>query len=161
MTDTFVNGDICSQLYISPRLPKVFLVTRLPKWVITTPPQIFAFKPPILMILVLEDRYWSLFSHSYQNSTSSLSFDITMTFLWPQSHKRQILQIFAENIYADFQNLPKILGICNFDIFSPFLLIMKENYNYSIHKKFVEHSTNIFGSGAKINIVRWQLPLYP
>ena len=43
---------------INPRLPEPFFVTRLPKggW-LPPPPKIFAMKPPILMILVLEDRY--------------------------------------------------------------------------------------------------------
>ena len=40
-----------------------------------------------------------------------------------------------------------------------FLLIMKRNDYYKIHKKFQVHITNLFGLGAKTNIARWQPPL--
>ena len=48
-----------------------------------------------------------------------------------------------------FKFSPKILGIRNFD--GSFLLIMKENDNYNIYKKFQVHITNVFGLrlGAK------------
>ena len=39
-----------------------------------------------------------------------------------------------------------------------FLLIMKENDYYNIHKKFQVHNTSIFGLGAKIKIGKWQQP---
>ena len=43
---------------VKPRLPEPFFVTRLPKGWLSLP-WIFAVKPPILMILVLGDRYES------------------------------------------------------------------------------------------------------
>ena len=67
------------------------------------------------MILVLEDRYG--FSLSIDAKKKKyLSFDVTMMFKWSQNHKKQILQIFAENMLI-FKMLPKILGICNFNFF--------------------------------------------
>ena len=49
-------------LHINPCLPKDIFVTQLPKGVVTTSLWIFTIKPPILMILVLNDGYRSLFS---------------------------------------------------------------------------------------------------
>ena len=46
-------------IWFNPRLPQPFFVTRLPKGGLPTSPYIFAVKPPILMILILGDRYES------------------------------------------------------------------------------------------------------
>ena len=39
-----------------------------------------------------------------------------------------------------------------------FLLIMKGNDYYNIHRKFQVHSTSILGLGAKTKIRKWQPP---
>ena len=86
-----------------------------------------------------------------------------MTFLWRQSHKKkqtkkQILQIFAETMLI-FKFMPESQ---EYPILMGFLLIMKENDNYNIHKKFHVHCTNIFGLRSKKQIL-WggNHPLYP
>ena len=42
-----------------------------------------------------------------------------------------------------------------------FLLIMKENDYYNIHRKFQVHGASIFGLGAKTKIGKWQTPPLP
>ena len=67
---TFVITHVC--------LPEPFFVTRLLKGggvVVTTPPSIFAVKPPILMILALADMYASPLSIDIKKR-SSPSFDV-------------------------------------------------------------------------------------
>ena len=50
---------------------RVIFVTRLPKGVVSTPPYIFAIKPPILMILKLENRYGPFLSTDTKKTISS------------------------------------------------------------------------------------------
>ena len=67
----------------NPRLPEPFFGTRLPKGG-GYHPQIFAIKPPILMILVLEDRYESPLSIDTKNVPVALH----LTSQWRQSHEK-------------------------------------------------------------------------
>ena len=58
----------------NPRLQKIYFETRLTKVVVTISPYIFAMKPPILMILVLEERYGSPLSIETKLVPSSSSY---------------------------------------------------------------------------------------
>ena len=49
---------------------------------------------------------------------------------------------------------PCVLFVC----FFVFLIIIKGNDYFNIHRKFEVHSTNIFGFRAGLNIARWQPP---
>ena len=72
-----------------------------------------------------------------------------------ESRKKWILRILDEN-KPNYKFSPKILGICDFDGFFAFWLIVRENDYHNVHRKFQVHSTNIFVLGAKTNITRWQ-----
>ena len=68
------------------------------------------------MIWVLEDRYESTLSID----TKKVQVVLRLMSQWQFNDlivtKKQILQIFAENMLI-FKFLPKILGKCNFDVF--------------------------------------------
>ena len=68
------------------------------------------------MIWVLEDRYESPLSIDTKKVPVALCLTLQCRFNDTIVTKKQILQIFAENMLV-FKFLPKILGKCNFDGF--------------------------------------------
>ena len=104
---------ICSHMVakLNPRLPEAFFVTCLPKGVVTTLSLDFRYNaPPILMILVLEDRYES--PVSIDTKKVPVVFRLTSQWRFNDAlvRKKRILQIFAENMLI-FKFSPKILKI--------------------------------------------------
>ena len=96
---------------IIPRLPEPFFCNTSTEggWL---PPKIFAIKTPILMILVLEDRYESPLSIDTKKVPVALHLTSQWRFNDVRVAKNSILRILNEN-RPNFKFL-KILGICDF-----------------------------------------------
>ena len=145
-------NDLCFYMFeLNPRLPEPFFVTRLP-WGGGLPPlPYFDVKPPILMILVLDDRYESLLSIHTKKVPIALHLMSQWCFNDVRVKKTWILRILDENRQVCHWECRVIFQICR-DISS---ILHKR---YSIYLNILKCQHKIFLSKTCLCYLNLQFP---